>query len=149
MTRKRTTEGYPLPGILYPVNGDQIQRDDADGMFEDDEAAARFLAEYSGHKLVEYEDDPEQDPPGGKRFTLDVKDHEATAERIYATWAPRYYSVVIPYADVGATEWHPTKPNGPFNPIERGAFASEAEAHEWAAKHLNGTAYSVRSFLEP
>lgn len=54
-----------------------------------------------------------------------------------------YFSVIIPYAAVGATEWHPRSPVGPFSTLTRGAFKTAEEAHVWAAARLNGTAYSL------
>jgi hypothetical protein len=57
-----------------------------------------------------------------------------------------YYSVLIPFVEAGATEWHPTGRRGPFSILSRGSFTSEAEAHKWAADHLRGSTYSVRRY---
>jgi len=59
--------------------------------------------------------------------------------------APIYYSLSIPHSST-PTEWHPTEATGPFAVLSRGAFATEAEAHEWARTHLAGQPYSVREF---
>ncbi len=55
-----------------------------------------------------------------------------------------YYTVLIPYAASGATQWHPDTPTGPFSTLSRGAFNTRAQADEWAERHLNGKPYSVR-----
>ena len=55
-----------------------------------------------------------------------------------------YYTVVIPFPRTGPhTQWHPRSPVGPFAVLTRGAFRTEAEAHKWAADHLEGTEYTV------
>lgn len=59
-----------------------------------------------------------------------------------------YYTVVIPYPRTGLpTRWHPTSPVGPLAVLTRGAFKTKAEAHQWAADHLEGTEYTV-DFIE-
>jgi hypothetical protein len=62
------------------------------------------------------------------------------------TILPCYHAVVIPYAESGATEWHPTESTGPFSTLTRGAFASKAEADRWAQANLAGLPYSVREY---
>lgn len=55
------------------------------------------------------------------------------------------YSVIIPWvASEFATVWHPVDRVGTFAVIQRGAFATEKLAVEWAQKRLNGCPYSVR-----
>lgn len=58
----------------------------------------------------------------------------------------KYHNILIPFEPDPRkrTIWHPVTDSGPFAVLSRGAFDSETEAHEWAAKHLNGTAYTVR-----
>jgi hypothetical protein len=46
-----------------------------------------------------------------------------------------YYSVRIPFSKT-PTVWHPDKPTGPFNVLDRGAFRTVQEAHDWAHEHL-------------
>lgn len=58
-------------------------------------------------------------------------------------WAP-YFTVIIPYTEIGMTEWHPNTPEGPFSTLSRGAFLTEAEAITWATDRLNGQPYSIR-----
>jgi hypothetical protein len=55
-----------------------------------------------------------------------------------------YFSVVVPYAH-GAlrTKWHPTEKGGAFDPLVRGAFGTEAEAHAWARANLGEADYRV------
>ena len=57
-----------------------------------------------------------------------------------------YHSVVIPYVEKDATEWHPKDDSGPFSVISRGAFASEQEAHRWAKTNLAGHPYHVKAY---
>jgi hypothetical protein len=54
-----------------------------------------------------------------------------------------YFTVSIPYAGLGASQWHPTDSTGPWSTLTRGAFETIAEAHEWAKDHLNGHPYEV------
>lgn len=52
-----------------------------------------------------------------------------------------YFTVLIPYTAEGATEWHSRTPG---ETLSRGAFASEAEAREWADARLGGKPYAVK-----
>ena len=61
---------------------------------------------------------------------------------------PRYWSVVIPYAETNRTEWHPTDRTGPWLTAVRGAFRSVAAAHEWAAEHIPGHDYDLSEHRE-
>ena len=55
-----------------------------------------------------------------------------------------YFTVIIPYTEVGQTEWHPTDRTGPFKTLSGGAFPTKKQAHDWAKSHLGHTKYSVR-----
>jgi len=65
------SESYrtPIPGILWPSDDLEVQRDDELGVFADDEAAAKFFAYYTGLPVRESEDGkffvdvPEEDIP--------------------------------------------------------------------------------------
>ena len=59
---------------------------------------------------------------------------------------PYYYSVIVPYVQHGATEWHPTESTGPFSKLSRGAFRTRAEAVTWAKSHLRRHPYSIKKF---
>lgn len=60
--------------------------------------------------------------------------------------AIRFY-LILAYTTKHATEWHPTESEGPFSVLSRGNFASEGEAHEWAAaKGIHPSTYAIRSF---
>ena len=57
------------------------------------------------------------------------------------------FTIVVPYVHHAfRTQWHPTQSDGPFAVLCRGAFATEAEAIEWARVNLNGTPYSVKRY---
>lgn len=53
-----------------------------------------------------------------------------------------YYTVIVPWSD-RPTIWHPTERIGPFTTLSRGAFATEAAAHDWATR-LAGEPYTVK-----
>ena len=57
-----------------------------------------------------------------------------------------YWTLLVPYVERGATQWHPTEKTGPFAVLNRGAFSSAAKAHEWAREHLGGAPYSVHVY---
>lgn len=59
----------------------------------------------------------------------------------------RYWTVVIPFVgqlSVEHTMWHPTTRD--FAPLARGAFQTQTEAHEWAARNLQGGRYTLRAY---
>lgn len=59
----------------------------------------------------------------------------------YAMQKRAYFSVML---QPGATKWqHPSKV------LSRGAFKSEREAHQWAAKNIPGESYTVQEFDDP
>jgi hypothetical protein len=66
--------------------------------------------------------------------------------RRYGHAAGRYgFTVIIPFAERGATQWHPTDRTGPFSTLSRGFFQSKKAAHKWAKEHLGlGAKYSLR-----
>jgi hypothetical protein len=56
-----------------------------------------------------------------------------------------YWSVVLPFVETDATEWHPTSRD--FAPITRGAFATPEDAHAWAREKLGSSAvYSLARY---
>jgi hypothetical protein len=56
-----------------------------------------------------------------------------------------YWTVIVPSVPPEfATEWHPTERGGVFDPLNRGAFKTEADAIRWARERLNGTPYSLK-----
>lgn len=55
-----------------------------------------------------------------------------------------YWTVHIPYAGQGATQWHPTDSAGPFSTLSRGAFRSRKKAREWAEPRLGGLPYEPK-----
>jgi hypothetical protein len=58
----------------------------------------------------------------------------------------QYITIIIPYVSPPfQTEWHPTERGGPFDPVSRGAFATEDEAMTWAQERLKGAPYSLRT----
>jgi len=58
-----------------------------------------------------------------------------------------YWTLVVPSVPSAfATEWHPTETErgGAFDPLTRGAFATEEEAIVWGREHLAGLPYSLK-----
>ncbi len=56
-----------------------------------------------------------------------------------------YFTCIVPFVPAPfRTEWHPSEKEGPFNPLSRGAFRTEAEALQWGKEHLNGMPYFLR-----
>lgn len=43
-----------------------------------------------------------------------------------------YYTIILSYREVGATQWHPTESEGPWRKLLRGAFMSKRAARRWA-----------------
>lgn len=56
-----------------------------------------------------------------------------------------YWTVIVPSVPPEErTEWHPDRRGGSFDPLNRGAFATEREAINWARAHLGGAPYTLR-----